>query len=64
VSELMTKMAQLTALLTPAEEGGYVILNPETGTASQGDTIAQAFANLGEAVEIYFEEFPPEMPSC
>jgi len=24
----------LTAVLTPAEEGGYIALNPETGTTS------------------------------
>ncbi len=28
---------ELTAVLTPAEEGGYVALNPETGTTTQGD---------------------------
>ncbi len=27
---------QLTAVLTPAEEGGFVALNPETGTTTQG----------------------------
>jgi predicted RNase H-like HicB family nuclease len=48
----------LTAVLTPAEEGGYVALNPETGTASQGETIDEALANLKEATELYLEEFP------
>ncbi len=48
----------LTAILTPAEEGGYVALNPETGTASQGETIDEALANLKEATELYLEEFP------
>jgi predicted RNase H-like HicB family nuclease len=33
-------------------------LNPETGTASQGDTEAEALANLVEATELYLEEFP------
>jgi len=28
---------ELTAVLTPAEEGGYITLNPETGTTTQGD---------------------------
>ncbi|MSP97490.1 MAG: type II toxin-antitoxin system HicB family antitoxin, partial [Betaproteobacteria bacterium] len=27
----------LTAVLTPAEEGGYIALNPETGTTTQGE---------------------------
>ncbi len=49
---------QVTAVLTKAEEGGYVSYNPETGTASQGDTIEEALANLREAVELYLEEFP------
>ncbi len=49
---------QVTAILTPAEEGGYVALNPETGTTSQGETVEEALANLREAVELYLEEFP------
>lgn len=49
---------QVTAVLTPAEEGGYVAHNPETGTVSQGETIEEALANLREAVELYLEEFP------
>ncbi len=39
----------LTAVLTPAEEGGYVALNPETGTTTQGETVEEAIANLQEA---------------
>ena len=49
---------QVTAVLTPSDEGGFVALNPETGTVSQGDTIEEAIANLREAVELYLEEFP------
>ena len=37
---------QLTAVLTRAEEGGYVALNPETGTTTQGETVDEALANL------------------
>lgn len=48
----------MTAVLTPAEEGGFNAFNPETGTASQGDTTEEAIANLREAVELYLEEFP------
>lgn len=51
---------QVTAVLTP-EDDGYVAYNPETGTASQGDTIDEALANLREAVELYLEDQP--MPS-
>lgn len=48
----------VTAVLTPAEEGGFNAYNPETGTGTQGDTIEEAIANLKEAVELYLEEFP------
>lgn len=49
---------QVTAVLTPAKEGGFVAYNPETGTTSQGETIEEAIANLREAVELYLEMFP------
>lgn len=49
---------QVTAILTPAPEGGYTALNPETGTTSEGETIEQVIANLREAVELYLEVFP------
>jgi predicted RNase H-like HicB family nuclease len=47
-----------TAVLSPAEEGGYIALNPETGTATQGETVDEAIANLKEATSLYLEEFP------
>ena len=53
---------QLTAVLLPAEEGGFIALNPETGTTSQGETIEEALVNLQEATELYLEEFP--LASC
>lgn len=49
---------ELTAVLTPSEEGGFVALNPETGTTTQGDSIEEALANLSEATALYLEEFP------
>jgi predicted RNase H-like HicB family nuclease len=49
---------QLTAVLTPAEEGGFVALNPETGTTTQGESIEEAIANLQEATALYLQEFP------
>jgi predicted RNase H-like HicB family nuclease len=36
----------LTALLTPDPEGGYVAFNPETGTATQGESVPEALRNL------------------
>jgi predicted RNase H-like HicB family nuclease len=47
---------QITAVLNPAEEGGYVAFNPETGTTTQGETVEEALANLKEAVELYLED--------
>lgn len=40
------------------EEDVYVAECPEVGTASQGETIEEAIANLREATELYLEEFP------
>ncbi len=40
------------------EEDVYVAECPEVGTASQGETIEEAIANLKEATELYLEEFP------
>ena len=39
------------------EDELYVAECPEVGTASQRETIEQAFANLKEATELYLEEF-------
>jgi predicted RNase H-like HicB family nuclease len=52
---------ELSAVLTPAPEGGYVALNPETGTTTQGESIEEALLNLQEATELYLEEFPLTM---
>ena len=49
---------ELSAVLTTAPEGGFIALNPETGTISQGETVDEAFANLREATALYLEEFP------
>jgi len=49
---------RLTALLMPEPDGGYVALNPETGSASQGETVEEALENLQEATDLYLGEFP------
>lgn len=49
---------ELSAVLTPAPEGGYIAFNPETGTTTQGETVEEALASLREATELYLEEFP------
>ena len=53
---------ELIAVLTPAEEGGYVALNPETGTTTPGETVEEAIANRREATELYLSEFPVPAP--
>jgi predicted RNase H-like HicB family nuclease len=50
----------LTALLIPDPDGGYVAINPETGTTTEGESVSEAVANLKEATELYLEEFPME----
>ena len=47
---------EFTAALTPAEEGGSIALNPETGTTTQGDSIEEAIANLKGATSLYLDE--------
>ena len=54
----LEEIMELTAVLTPVEEGGYVALNPETGTTTQGETFEEAIANLKEATALYLSEFP------
>ena len=48
----------LKAVITAAEEGGFIALNPETGTTTQGESIEEAMQNLKEATSLYLEEFP------
>ena len=48
---------RLTAILYREDEV-YVAECPEVGTASQGDSIEEALANLREATELYLEACP------
>jgi predicted RNase H-like HicB family nuclease len=48
----------LTAVLIPDPNGGYVALNPETGSTTQGESVSEAIDNLKEATELFLEEFP------
>lgn len=50
-------MSTFTAVIHREDEF-YVAQCPEVGTASQGNTIEEAIANLQEATELYLEEFP------
>ena len=49
---------KLTAVIWPSEEGGYCVLNPETGCASQGESVEEALANIEEATQAYLDEVP------
>jgi predicted RNase H-like HicB family nuclease len=51
-------MRRFTAIIE-AEDDGYVALCPELDVASQGDTVAEARANLVEAIELFLETASP-----
>jgi predicted RNase H-like HicB family nuclease len=61
---LKGKAMQVTAVLTPAEEGGYIAYNPETRTTTQGETVEEALAMLKEAVELYLEDEDLVLPGA
>ena len=43
-------------ILTPAEEGGYIVEVPSLpGCYSQGETVDEALDNIREAIELYIE---------
>lgn len=50
----MDRIEHVTALIE-REGDGYVALCPEYDVASQGDSVAEARANLIEAVELFLE---------
>ncbi|MCY3818881.1 MAG: type II toxin-antitoxin system HicB family antitoxin [Gammaproteobacteria bacterium] len=50
---------RLTAIVE-REGTGYVALCPEVDVASQGDTVAEARANLEEAVTLFFGSASPQ----
>lgn len=56
ISSIVRKQT-LTAILH-WEEDVYVAECPETGTASQGETVEEALFNLKEATELYLEDMP------
>ncbi|NBS75175.1 MAG: type II toxin-antitoxin system HicB family antitoxin [Betaproteobacteria bacterium] len=50
--------------MTEAEEGGFVALNPETGTTTQGESLEEAMENLKEATSLYLQEFPMKIQTA
>lgn len=57
VKSVANRKQTLTAILH-WEEDVYVAECPEVGTASQGETVEEALANLKEATELYLEDYP------
>jgi len=48
-------LVKFTAVLQPAEEGGFVIKCVELPVATEGETKEEALANVKEAIEGYLE---------
>lgn len=53
-------MSRIYPAIITEENGGFVALNPDTGVASQGDTLDETLTNLKEALELYLEELGTE----
>lgn len=49
-------MSKVFAAIITEEDSTFVASNPDTGIASQGNTIDEALSNLKEALELYLEE--------
>ena len=49
------KKIQITAELTPAEEGGYVVYSPELDITTEGETVEEAIEMLKDAATGYVE---------
>ncbi len=52
-------MTRSMTMVIEREGDGYSALCPEVDVASQGETIAEARANLKEAVELFLETASP-----
>ena len=48
-------------IITKAEEGGFIALDPQIGTTTQGETYQEALQNLQEATNLYLETFPKKL---
>ncbi len=47
---------KLKAVLEPSDDGGFTVYVPSLpGCISEGDTEAEALANIREAIELYLE---------
>lgn len=46
---------KITAELSPAEEGGYVVYCPELDITTEGETVEEAMAMIKDAASGYIE---------
>jgi predicted RNase H-like HicB family nuclease len=51
-------MSTEKSIITRAEEGGFIAVDPNTGTTTQGETYQEALQNLQEAISLYLKTFP------
>ena len=51
-------MSTEKSIITRAEEGGFIAVDPNTGTTTQGETYQEALQNLQEATSLYLKTFP------
>ena len=56
-ADAVSIQARLRAHLIPAEEGGYVVHCPSLDIVSQGETVAEARANIKEAIELVLDAY-------
>lgn len=53
-------MSVKATIVIQKEDDWYVATNIESGVASQGKTLEQSMENLREALELYYEDNPPQ----
>jgi len=54
---------KLKIVLEPSDEGGYTAYVPSLpGCISEGDTRAEAMANIMEAIDLYLEPVEEDLP--
>ena len=57
IHEEKSRLMRYTVVLEQEPDGGYVASVPALpGCVSQGDTRAEALANIREAIEVYLED--------
>ncbi|MAG02315.1 HicB family protein [Candidatus Pacearchaeota archaeon] len=54
---------EIKIMLEEAEEGGFTVHVPSLpGCISQGDTLEEAINNIKEAIELYLDDGPEDIP--